>query len=36
MFDTNVIALNICSREAMKIMKEMEIEEGHIININRY
>ncbi|XP_025197264.1 farnesol dehydrogenase-like [Melanaphis sacchari] len=34
MFDTNVIGLNICSREAIKIMEEIEIKEGHIININ--
>ncbi|XP_060841752.1 farnesol dehydrogenase-like [Rhopalosiphum padi] len=34
MFDTNVIGLNICSREAVKLMKEMEIKEGHIINVN--
>lgn len=34
MYDTNVIGLNICSREAIKIMKEMNIK-GHIININR-
>ncbi|XP_060854770.1 farnesol dehydrogenase-like [Rhopalosiphum padi] len=34
MFDTNVISLNICSREAIKIMEETEIKEGHIININ--
>jgi len=32
-FDTNVIGLSICSREAIKIMEEMKIK-GHIININ--
>jgi len=36
MFDTNVIGYNICSREAIKIMNEIKIKEGHIININRY
>ncbi|KAF0733299.1 farnesol dehydrogenase-like isoform X3 [Aphis craccivora] len=35
MFDTNVIGANICSREAIKIMEEIQIKEGHIININR-
>ncbi|KAF0772247.1 farnesol dehydrogenase-like [Aphis craccivora] len=35
MFDTNVMGLNICSREAIKFMEEMKIKEGHIININR-
>ncbi|CAI6347523.1 unnamed protein product [Macrosiphum euphorbiae] len=34
MFDTNVIGLNICTREAVKIMEELKINEGHIININ--
>jgi len=34
MFDINVLGLNICSREAVKIMKETNIEDGHIININ--
>ncbi|XP_025194727.1 farnesol dehydrogenase-like, partial [Melanaphis sacchari] len=34
MFDTNVIGTNICSREAIKIMEEIQIKEGHIININ--
>ncbi|XP_022165317.1 farnesol dehydrogenase-like [Myzus persicae] len=34
MFDTNVIARNICSREAIKIMEELKTNEGHIININ--
>lgn len=36
MFDTNVIAINICSREALKIMEETKIKDGHIINMNRY
>ncbi|XP_026809481.1 farnesol dehydrogenase-like [Rhopalosiphum maidis] len=34
MFDTNVIGASICSREAIKIMEEIQIKEGHIININ--
>lgn len=36
MYDTNVMGLNICSKEAIKIMKENDIKSGHIININRY
>jgi len=36
MYDTNVLGLNICSREAINIMKENEIKAGHIININRF
>ncbi|XP_015364161.1 PREDICTED: farnesol dehydrogenase-like, partial [Diuraphis noxia] len=34
MFETNVIGLNICSRETIKIMEETKIKVGHIININ--
>ncbi|XP_060868227.1 farnesol dehydrogenase-like [Metopolophium dirhodum] len=34
MFDTNVIGYTICSREAIQIMEEIKIKEGHIININ--
>ncbi|CAI6351865.1 unnamed protein product [Macrosiphum euphorbiae] len=34
MFDTNVLSLHICCREAIKIMKENEIKEGHILNVN--
>ena len=33
MFDTNIIGLNICSREAVKVMQELKTE-GHIINVN--
>ncbi|XP_060842512.1 farnesol dehydrogenase-like [Rhopalosiphum padi] len=34
MYDINIIGANICSREAIKIMEEIQIKEGHIININ--
>lgn len=34
-FDTNVKALLLCSKEAVKSMKENVIA-GHIVNINRY
>lgn len=36
MFDTNVIASSICSRETIKIMEETNTPDGHIINLNRY
>lgn len=34
MFDTNVLALEICSREAIRAMQSKNIEGGHIINIS--
>lgn len=34
-FDTNVKASILCSKEAVKIMQEKSIA-GHVININRY
>ncbi|XP_025203465.1 farnesol dehydrogenase-like [Melanaphis sacchari] len=33
MFDTNVLGPSICSKEAVKVMKELKTN-GHIININ--
>ncbi|XP_045629243.1 dehydrogenase/reductase SDR family member 11 [Ursus americanus] len=34
MFNVNVLALSICTREAYQSMKEREVDDGHIININ--
>ncbi|XP_061683723.1 dehydrogenase/reductase SDR family member 11-like isoform X2 [Syngnathoides biaculeatus] len=34
MLDVNVLALSICSREAYRSMKERNVDDGHIININ--
>ncbi|CAG2061588.1 unnamed protein product [Timema podura] len=32
--DVNVIGLSICTREAVKLMREKGVDDGHIININ--
>lgn len=32
----NVLALSVCTREAYQSMKERNVDDGHIININRY
>ncbi|KAF3847540.1 hypothetical protein F7725_020568 [Dissostichus mawsoni] len=34
MLDVNVLALCICSREAYQSMKERNVDDGHIINLN--
>ncbi|XP_053562809.1 dehydrogenase/reductase SDR family member 11 isoform X1 [Bombina bombina] len=34
MIDVNVLAVSICTREAYQSMKERNIDDGHIININ--
>ncbi|XP_077064996.1 dehydrogenase/reductase SDR family member 11-like [Siphateles boraxobius] len=34
MMDVNVIGLSVCTREAYQSMKERNINDGHIININ--
>ncbi|KAI4879643.1 hypothetical protein NFI96_016148, partial [Prochilodus magdalenae] len=34
MIDVNVLALAICTREAYQSMKERNVDDGHIININ--
>lgn len=32
----NVLALSICTREAYQSMRERKVDDGHIININRW
>ncbi|XP_015238634.1 dehydrogenase/reductase SDR family member 11-like [Cyprinodon tularosa] len=34
MLDVNVMALSICTREAYQSMKERNVDDGHIINLN--
>ncbi|XP_051813924.1 LOW QUALITY PROTEIN: dehydrogenase/reductase SDR family member 11-like [Acanthochromis polyacanthus] len=34
MLDVNVIGLSICTREAYQSMKERNVDDGHIINLN--
>nr|XP_055052077.1 dehydrogenase/reductase SDR family member 11-like [Misgurnus anguillicaudatus] len=34
MLDVNVIGLSVCTREAYQCMKERNVDDGHIININ--
>ncbi|CAH2221162.1 Dehydrogenase reductase SDR family member 11 [Pelobates cultripes] len=34
MIDVNVLAVSICTREAYQSMKERNVDDGHIININ--
>ncbi|TWW76999.1 dehydrogenase/reductase SDR family member 11-like [Takifugu flavidus] len=34
MFDVNVLALCVCTREAYQSMKERKVDDGHIIHIN--
>ncbi|XP_013855799.1 dehydrogenase/reductase SDR family member 11 [Austrofundulus limnaeus] len=34
MLDVNVLALSVCTREAYQSMKERNIDDGHIINLN--
>ncbi|VFV46519.1 dehydrogenase reductase sdr family [Lynx pardinus] len=34
MFNVNMLALSICTREAYQSMKEWKVDDGHIININ--
>ncbi|XP_037836448.1 dehydrogenase/reductase SDR family member 11-like, partial [Kryptolebias marmoratus] len=34
MLDVNVVALSVCTREAYQSMKERNVDDGHIINLN--
>jgi len=34
-YQVNVLALSICTREAVKLMRECGIDDGHIIHMNR-
>ncbi|KAI4887271.1 hypothetical protein NFI96_021668 [Prochilodus magdalenae] len=34
MIDVNILALSVCTREAYQSMKERNVDDGHIININ--
>ncbi|KDR10164.1 dehydrogenase/reductase SDR family member 11-like [Zootermopsis nevadensis] len=34
MFDVNVLGLSVCTREALKIMRERDLSSGHIVHIN--
>ncbi|KAJ9591487.1 hypothetical protein L9F63_001973 [Diploptera punctata] len=36
MMNVNVLGLTICTREALKMMKEHGVNDGHIININSF
>jgi NADP-dependent 3-hydroxy acid dehydrogenase YdfG len=36
MFHVNVLGLSICTREALKNMKERDNDSGHVVHINRY
>ena len=35
MLQVNVMALCLCTRAAVKSMREREVDDGHIINMNR-
>lgn len=33
MFNVNVLALSICTRESVQLMRDSGVDDGHIINI---
>ena len=35
MLDVNVVALCLCTKEAVKSMRERNVDDGHIIHISR-
>ena len=35
MLEVNVLALSVCTIQAVQSMKEKGVDDGHIININR-
>jgi NAD(P)-dependent dehydrogenase (short-subunit alcohol dehydrogenase family) len=35
-FDLNVLALSICTKEAIQSMRDRKVDDGHIVHINRY
>lgn len=35
LYDINVLAVQICSREALRSMRKHNIDDGYIINVSR-
>jgi NAD(P)-dependent dehydrogenase (short-subunit alcohol dehydrogenase family) len=35
-FNLNVLALSVCTKEALQSMKERGVDDGHIVHINRF
>jgi NAD(P)-dependent dehydrogenase (short-subunit alcohol dehydrogenase family) len=35
-FDLNVLALSACTKEAIQSMRSRQVDDGHVVNINRY
>jgi hypothetical protein len=35
-FDLNILALSVCTKEAIQCMLDRKVDNGHIIHINRY